>query len=174
MDRLGLLSGFAVRAVLGVGLALFFSAMAVVAARFFYMLFGLTSWDSWLVMFLIGSGVGAAAGSLVNLAGPGPSGRIVLVTFLLLTVAAGIGGAWGGFSFGEGREVACCASSDIGALSYAILGATVGASAVAVLLGVVRWSGFRRPPHGRGSEYREVGTHLNSALERDHSPNLNA
>ena len=174
MDRLGLLSGFAVRAVLGVGLALFFSATAVVAARLIYLFFGLTSWDAWFAMFLAGSGVGAAAGCLVNLVGTGPSGRILLVTFFLLTVAAGIGGAWAGFSFGSGREVACCARADLGPLAYSILGATVVASAAAILLGVVMSSGFSRPPPGRSSEYREVGTHLNPGLKRNHTPKLNA
>ena len=174
MDRLGLLSGFTIRAVLGVGLALFFSAMAVVAARLTYLFFGLTSWDAWFAMFLAGSGVGAAAGSLVNLVGAGPSGRMVFVTFVLLTVAAGIGGAWAGYSFGNGREVECCARPDMGPLAYSIVGATVVASAAAVLLGVVKCGSFKRPTPGRGSEYREVGTHLNPGLERNHSANLNA
>ncbi len=160
MDRLGLLSGFAIRAALGVGLALFFSAMAIFAARMVYVAFGLTSWDAWFAMFVVGSGIGAAVGGAVNLIDTGTSGRLkVFVAFFLLTVAAGIGGAWGGFSFGDGREVECCARPDMGPMAYSVLGATVGASGAGLLLGLLRMmGGSQRGQPSRAPEYRQVRT----------------
>ena len=96
MERLSLMSGFMVRAALGVGMGLFFSAMAIFVARMIYVAFGLTSWDAWFAMFIVGGGVGAAAGNLVNLLGTGPPGRLMaLVIFFLLTAAAGAGLSWG-------------------------------------------------------------------------------
>ena len=174
MHQLDLLIGFAARAGLGLGLALIFSTVAIVVAWLTYLFFGLTSWGAWFAMFVLSGGIGAAAGSAVIVGGTGPSGRILgFAVLLLLMVAAGVAGALGGFSFGDGREVACCARPDMGPLAYSVIGATLAAGGAGVLVRALRLGGGLLKPLGRASEYREVGTRLRPGLERDYSPDLN-
>jgi len=158
VQKLGLVIGVGARAVLGVGIALVFSTAAVVLARLVYLFFGLTAWNTWLAMLVVSGGIGAAAGGVVILGNAGPSSRTFkFFALVLLMAVAGIVGALGGFSFGDGRQVQCCARPDMGPAAYSIIGATLGVAGAGVFLGSLRiiWGLLKQL--SSVTSYREAG-----------------
>ena len=125
------------------GLALVLATVGVILARMGLLLFGLTSWSAWLTMLVVGAGVGAGLGSVAAwlwLKGLGVKFTLVLTGIAL---AAGVAGAWYAYQYGAGVEPECCASADMGPIAYTILGATLGASLAAALVGIAGRSVLR-------------------------------
>ena len=158
MQKLGLVIAVGARAVLGIGIALVFSTAAVVLARLIYLFFGLTAWNTWLAMLVVSGGIGAAAGGMVILGNAGPSSRTFKFPALVLLMAvAGIAGALGGFSFGDGRQVQCCARPDMGPAAYSTIGATLGVAGAGVFWGGLRIVWGLLKPFSSVNSYRDAG-----------------
>lgn len=130
---LGLLLG-AVLSVIGIGLG-----------WGMYVFFGAVSHAALMTVFMAGAGLGAGFGGFaawlrVDRHPPWP----VQLGLGLILVLAGIVGAWGGFQFGANQEVECCVGPAITPITYTAMGASVGANAAALVLGVVQEINIRR------------------------------
>ena len=105
-------------------------------ARMALVFFGLISWEAWFFLFMAGASIGAGIGSLLAWLWLGNTGRaFTAIMFLLVVLAGGIGG-WGGYSYGEGIEVECCAARDVGAQELTVLGAAIGANLMALCVAI--------------------------------------
>ena len=118
--------------MLGFVLALFFGAVGVVVARMALVFFGLVSWGAWFSLFMAGASIGAGIGSLIAWLWFRNTGRAFTAIMFLLAVPAGAIGGWGGYSYGAGIDVECCAGRDVGAQELTVLGATIGANLMAL------------------------------------------
>ena len=129
---------FAGRAGLGVLLALTLSMMGTGIAWGLYVFSGAVSRTTLEAMFIAGAGIGAGlGGSLAWLRIQG-NPRSILIPTMLVTLLAGVGGAWAGYDYGSNREIECCAKPAIGIFSYAAFGATLAANAEVLLLSIAR------------------------------------
>ena len=130
------LAGYAGRTVLGIGFALVFAGLGVILGRMGLLLFGVTSWFGWVAMLVGGIGLGAGLGSAAAwlwLKGTGP---VFSLSLGVIAAAAGISGGWFAFVYGTGVKPECCASPEMGPISYAVLGAVIFSNAVTLLGGV--------------------------------------
>ena len=131
------LVGYVIRAALGTGMAVVMAAVGVVLARMGLLLFGLTSWNAWLAMLVVGAGVGAGLGSgtaWLWLKGMGSASTACL---FILALAAGVCVSWLAYQYGAGVKPECCASPEMGPIAYAIVGAVLASSGTALVSGVV-------------------------------------
>ena len=129
--------GYVIRAALGTGMAVVLAAVGVVLARMGLLLFGLTSWNAWLAMLVVGAGVGAGLGSgtaWLWLKGMGSASTTCL---FILALATGVCGSWLAYQYGAGVKPECCASPEMGPIAYAIVGAVLASSGTALVCGVV-------------------------------------
>ena len=139
------------RTVLGLLLAAVFSVIGIGIAWAMFVFFGAVSHATLLVLFMCGAGLGAGLGSYiaflrVDWVPPAPMVAAIGLVLLL----AGVGGAWGGFQFGANQEVECCVGPAVTPITYTALGATLGANAAALVMGVANeiktrrgWSKFQ-------------------------------
>ena len=86
---------------------------------------------------MIGAGAGAGLGSFVAWlrVDRAPPASVLLVMAMALLLA-GVGGAWGGYQFGANQEIECCIGPAITPISYTAMGAAVGSSAAALVMGI--------------------------------------
>ncbi len=136
-DSIQNIVGYVIRAALGTGMAVVLAAVGVVLARMGLLLFGLTSWNAWLAMLVVGAGVGAGLGSgtaWLWLKGMGSASTACL---FILALAAGVCGSWLAYQYGAGVKPECCASPEMGPIAYAIVGAVLASSGTALVCGVV-------------------------------------
>ena len=127
--------GYLGRVVLGLGMAVVLASMGVVLARGGLLLFGLTSWLSWLTLLIAGAGVGAGLGSgaaWLSLRGLGHRFTLALTATALI---AGWLGGWFAYYYGADLVLDCCRILRMGAVGHTILGATVAANLAATLIG---------------------------------------
>ena len=132
--------GYLGRAALGLGLALVLAVVGVVLARMGLVLFGLISWTAWFTLFVAGAGLGAGLGGWLAWLWQKGAGAGFTALLLLLALAAGIIGAWGGYYYGASQVPECCASPAMGPVAYTVLGAMVGANLVVLLIAALRLS----------------------------------
>ena len=133
------------RTVLGLLLWAVFSVIGIVIAWAIFVFFGAASHATLLVFFMIGAGLGAGLGGYiaflrVDRTPPPP----ILLAVGLSLLLAGIGGAWGGFQFGANQEVECCVGPAVTPITYTSMGATLGANAAALVIGVAHEIKVRR------------------------------
>jgi hypothetical protein len=145
MDRVQPVLVLVGRIVLGVLLASLLSVIGIGIAWAMFVFFGAVSHATLLVLFMSGAGIGAGLGGFfgwlrIDWVPPWP----LLLGVVLALVLAGIGGAWGGFQFGANQEVPCCVGPAIGPITYTALGATAGANAAALAMGVAHEIKARR------------------------------
>lgn len=158
--------GYAVRAALGIGLAVVMAALGVMLARMGLLLFGMTSWNAWLAMLITGAGVGAGLGSgtaWLWLKGMGSSSTALL---FILALAAGVCGSWLAYQYGAGVKPECCASPEMGPIAYAILGAVLASSGASLLCGVMG-QGISRALRSRQGTTRVPIPHSPQKLNSD-------
>ena len=137
MDRVQLVLVLAGRTVLGVLLATALSMVGIGIAWAVFVFSGAVSLVTLLSLFMSGAGVGAGLGAfLAWLRIDGIPPWPMLLAAALALVLAGIGGAWGGFQFGSGQEVACCVGPAITPITYTALGATAATNTAALAIGV--------------------------------------
>ncbi len=130
------LLGYLLRAGLGIGLALVLAATGAVLARMGLLVFGLTSWTSWIIMLVTGAGLGAGLGSGVAWLWLKGIGQGATAAIFVGTLAAGVAGSWLAYGYGAGVEPECCASPQMGPIAYAVIGAVTGANLAAAVAGV--------------------------------------
>ena len=147
------------RTVMGLLLAAVLSVIGIGIAWGMFVFFGGVSHATLLALFMGGAGLGAGLGGFiawirVDRGPPAP----MFVAMGLALVLAGIGGAWGGFQFGASQEVECCVGPAVTPITYTALGATLGANAAALAMGVAheindrrRWAKFPPPPAAAGA-----------------------
>lgn len=134
----------ALRTTIGVGLAIVFGVMGIVVAWGLFLFSGVQSLSVLLWTLMIGAGLGTglgAFGAWLRLEG---DTRPVLLATASLAVAAGVGGAWGGYAFGARQEVDCCAMPEISPLTYTVIGATVVANGAVMVFVLAREAVGRR------------------------------
>ena len=130
------LLGYLIRAALGTGLAVVLAVLGVLLARMGLLIFGLTSWTSWLVMLMTGAGIGAGLGSGVAWLWLKGIGQGTTALIFLATLAAGIAGSWMAYGYGADAAAECCASPAMGPIGYAVVGSVIGSNLAAVIVGV--------------------------------------
>ena len=128
--------GYTGRTMLGFVLALFFGAVGVVISRMALVFFGLISWEAWFFSFMAGASIGAGIGSLIAWLWFRNTGRAFTAIMFLLAILAGAIGGWGGYSYGAGIDVECCAGRDVGAQELTVLGAAIGANLMALCVAI--------------------------------------
>ena len=151
MDRAQPVLVLAGRTVLGLLLSTVFSVIGIGIAWAMFVFSGAVSHATLLSLLMSGAGAGAGIGGFlawlrVDRAPPWP----VRFAGALAMVLAGIGGAWGGYQFGAGQEVACCVGPSITPITYTALGAAAGTNALALAMGAAHeikarggWAKFR-------------------------------
>ncbi|CAI7999366.1 hypothetical protein GBAR_LOCUS2696 [Geodia barretti] len=138
------LVGYVIRAALGTGMAVVMAAVGVVLARMGLLLFGLTSWNAWLAMLVVGAGVGAGLGSGTAWLWLKGMGSASTASCLLPSTIWPFccrpresSGSWLAYQYGAGVKPECCASPEMGPIAYAIVGAVLASSGTALVSGVV-------------------------------------
>jgi hypothetical protein len=126
------------RAILGVLLAIVFSVLGIGVAWGLYVFSGSRSFAALFSLFLIGAGLGAGLGGFLAWLRIDRNTRSSLVLMGSLALAAGIGGAWGGYEYGARQEVECCATPTVGPMTYTAVGATVVANSALMAFGLIR------------------------------------
>ncbi len=132
-------------------LAALLSAIGIGIAWGMFVFWGAVSHVTLLSLFMtgVGAGIGSFAAWLkIDLAPP----TSVLVVVSLVLMLTGIGGAWGGFQFGAGQDVPCCAGPVIGPITYTVLGATIAANVVAPAMGLIHGIGRHKDRPGFRTE----------------------
>ena len=156
MDIVQLVLVLAGRTVLGLLLAAVFSVIGIGIAWAMFVFFGAVSHATLLSLLMSGAGAGAGVGALVAWLRVDRVPRWPMrLAGALALVLAGIGGAWGGYQFGAGQEVACCVGPAITPITYTALGATAATNALALAMGVAQeikarggWAKFRMADAG--------------------------
>ena len=129
---------FTVRTILGLLMGVSLSFLGVGIGWVSYVFFGASSLDTLLILFMGGASVGAAGGGFLSWLNLDYNTPMRLLAKALVLVIAAVGGAWGGYQYGSVQDVPCCARADITPITYIVLGATVGANIIALLLGITR------------------------------------
>ena len=144
-----LLLVFALRAVLGVGQATLFTVIGIGMAWGLFGFSGAHSLTTTLWFLMAGAGIGAGLGGVAAWLRLEGDTWLVLLAMASLATAAGVGGAWGGYQFGAGQEVECCAMPTVTPVTYTAVGATVLANGEVMVFGLVRGAmgRSRRAPH---------------------------
>lgn len=153
MINVQLLLGLGLRMALGVGVAIVLSSIGIVVAWGLFLFSGVQSVDALLWTLIIGAGLGAGLGGFAAWLRLEGDTRPALLAMATLAVAAGVGGAWGGYEFGSSQEVECCAMPKITPVTYTVMGAIVVTNVAVTILGLAReakgrWrgSGKRKSP----------------------------
>ena len=127
------------RTVLGLLLSAVFSVIGIGIAWAMFVFSGAVSHATLLSLLMSGAGLGAGLGGfLAWLRVDRVPRRHMLLAGTLSLLLAGIGGAWGGYQFGAGQEVACCVGPSITPITYTALGAAAATNAVALAMGVAQ------------------------------------
>lgn len=126
------------RVMFGLALATALSMIGIGIAWAMFVFFGATSLTTLLTLFMVGAGFGAGMGVFLAWLSIDGNTRLYFTVAISVAFVAGVSGAWGGYVFGSGVEVECCAKSDVTPITYTALGATVGANAVGLIMGVGR------------------------------------
>ena len=130
--------GYLGRAALGLGLAFVLAIMGEAFSFMTVVFFGLSSWTAWFTLSVAGAGLGAGLGGWLAWLWQKGAGAAFTALLLLLALAAGIIGAWGGYYYGASQVPECCASPDMGPVSYTVLGAMVGSNLAVLLTAALR------------------------------------
>jgi hypothetical protein len=103
-----------------------------------YVFSGARSFAALFSLFMIGTGAGAGLGGFLAWLKIDCNTRFGLLLTGLLALVAGVGGAWGGYQYGAGREVECCAMPTVGPMTYAAAGAAVAVNGALLVFGLIR------------------------------------
>lgn len=125
------------RSLLGLGMALVFSVVGIIVGRMGVLLFGVTSWNGWLIMLIAGAGIGAAFGSVAAWLWLKGLGTRFTISLAIIAVAAGVMGSWLAYSYGSSVQGECCASPDMGPIAYAVLGAVASSNLACLVCAAV-------------------------------------
>lgn len=131
------LIAFLGRSLLGLGMALVFSVLGIIVGRMGVLLFGVTSWNGWLIMLIAGAGIGAAFGSVGAWLWLKGLGTRFTISLAIIAGASGVMGSWLAYGYGAGVQGECCASPDMGPIAYAALGAVAGSNVASLVCAAV-------------------------------------
>ena len=158
---------------MGLLLGLLLGMGGIVVALILYLLFFTPSVLILVVIVTVGAGVGAGVASVAAGLRLEGTSRASLIVAMLIGLAAGSAGGWGGFQLGLYQQEAASGESpgstpDFNLMSSTAFGASIAANVAALLLGVAKEIGRRKAPIRPGIPgYRP----LSSNEPDDHSPN---
>ena len=122
------------RGLLGVGLALVLSISALAVAWGLYLFSGASSRETFLIMSMLGAGIGSGIGAYIPWIKLDRQQRTATALVLVLVLAAGVGGGLIGYDYGANREIECCAEPHTTPFLYTAFGAAILANLVMFLI----------------------------------------
>ena len=126
------------RIILGVCLALVLSIVGIVVAWGLFLFSGSQSLTTWLSSLYFGAGLGAGISGMAAWVRIDHETHLTLATALVVGVSIGVMGAWGGYQYGQNREIECCAMPVKSPIYFTALGATLGANVGVMVLASIR------------------------------------
>ena len=136
------------RAFLGVGLGLVVSIVGLIVAWGLYIFSSSSSRDAFLIVNIVGAGIGAGIGGYIPWIKLDRQQRAETAIVVLLAIAFGIAGGLLGYDYGANREVDCCAEPRTTPFTFTALGAALLAGLAmclyAAISGTIRQRRFGR------------------------------
>ncbi len=126
------------RITLGVCLALVLSMVGIVVGWGLFLFSGSQSLTTWLSSLYFGAGLGAGISGMAAWVRIDHETHLTLATALVVGVSIGVVGAWGGYQYGQNREIECCAMPTASPVYFTALGATVAANIGVIILVAIR------------------------------------
>lgn len=130
IQRLAIWGG---RVLLGLGLGIVMSTVGLAIAWGLFVFSSSGSLNAFMVMNMVGSGIGASIGANIAWVKMDRQRRTTLLFLFLVCAAGGIVGGLLGYQWGANREIDCCAEPRTTPFLYAAIGGTIGANVVMYL-----------------------------------------
>lgn len=133
------------RVLLGVGLGLVLSMAGLVIAWGLYIFASASSRETFLIVNLIGAGIGAGIGAYLPWIKLDRQQRMEAALTVLVAIATGVGGGLLGYDYGANREIDCCAEPRTNPFTFTALGAAILANlGMCVVAGITNSIRLRR------------------------------
>lgn len=139
IQRLAIFGG---RVALGLCMGIVLSMVGLVIAWGLFVFSSSSDRTVFMVMNMLGAGIGAGIGVNVAWIRLDRQQRAALLLMVLISVAGGVIGALLGYQYGANREIECCAEPRTTPFIYAAFGATIGANVI-IYLATAATSAFR-------------------------------
>ena len=129
-DGIQRLAVFGGRVALGLCLGIVLSMVGLVIAWGLFVFSSSSDRIVFMVMNMVGAGIGASIGVNVAWIRLDRQQRAALVLMVLICLVGGVIGALLGYQYGANREIDCCAEPRSTPFIYAAFGATIGSNLV--------------------------------------------